>query len=551
MFRNAFSAVLLFLISMSCTHAQSAQSPTAAASTEIAMRYVHALDSGNWELARAMHGVAGATHRIGPDRLQTIWNDWESWRGSEKDWGGPPRVEARYLKSGEFANDLVLIPILRTNGNLVIRITVAEGKVDGLGLAPDHAVFGPYATLEDKELVWSDGSKWLWYISPSGRSVVRATRGPTGQLLGLELVKAVGNGSLVMWRWPDSDCPSNVCGQAGSLKDGVISWRDPKGTDGQSGGYMDVKMWIENGALVTYRTNPAPHGGVQLHDLGPEWEYLRPKPERYVLARFSGLAPALVAESDAKIAELEPLVEAEVAKALGKQAATSQRLADAREKKQQDSERAQSFNRLMGSVNEVLTEANAVATVNEAQSRADLDATIAAMNAQAEAQRMQQARGQRPVAPAKAQAAAPAQVVQPVAQQRAADQGSSRQNAASGPKGGEPATASGQPLRFVLRISLRNQPGDKVNPTCYSNVITRDGPPGWGAPGFLPSGSAEQAHATIQSLKTDFIARCRASGREITSEGNFTWHSNQTAAGEQQIADARPKYREDVSVSLN
>ena len=50
-----------------------------------------------------------------------------------------------------------------------------------------------------------------------------------------------------------------------------------------------------------------------------------------------------------------------------------------------------------------------------------------------------------------------------------------------------------KPLRFIMTISMRNLPGDTVNPTCYSNMLTRPGPPGWGAPGFLPTGSGEQA----------------------------------------------------------
>jgi hypothetical protein len=108
-----------------------------------------------------------------------------------------------------------------------------------------------------------------------------------------------------------------------------------------------------------------------------------------------------------------------------------------------------------------------------------------------------------------------------------------------------------KPLRFVLSISLRNKPGDAVNPSCYSNVITRPGPPGWGAPGFLPPGSGEQARQTVYSLKSEFIAACRASGREVTSEGNFNFFSNQSQDEEQRLQEVRPRYREDVSVTLH
>ena len=121
---------------------------------------------------------------------------------------------------------------------------------------------------------------------------------------------------------------------------------------------------------------------------------------------------------------------------------------------------------------------------------------------------------------------------------------------AAGTAGGATAEAAAKPLRFVMSIGLLNKPGDTVNPTCYSNVITRPGPPGWGAPGFLPPGSGEQARAAVYALKDAFIARCRASGREITSEGNFNYVWNQTSSDEQTLQGARPRFREDVAVSL-
>ena len=110
--------------------------------------------------------------------------------------------------------------------------------------------------------------------------------------------------------------------------------------------------------------------------------------------------------------------------------------------------------------------------------------------------------------------------------------------------------AAAEPLRFVMMIGLLNKPGDTVNPTCYSSVVTRPGPPGWGAPGFLPTGSSEQARQTVESLRDRFLAGCRAAGREITSVGNFTYHWNQSTGDEQRVADARPRYAEDVLVHI-
>ena len=112
------------------------------------------------------------------------------------------------------------------------------------------------------------------------------------------------------------------------------------------------------------------------------------------------------------------------------------------------------------------------------------------------------------------------------------------------------ATAAVKPLRFILTIGLLNKPGDTVNPTCYSNVITRPGPPGWGGTGFLPQGSGDQAHAMVQSMRDAFIARCRASGREVTSVGNFNYVWNRSKGEEDLMEGTRPRFREDVAVSL-
>lgn len=113
-------------------------------------------------------------------------------------------------------------------------------------------------------------------------------------------------------------------------------------------------------------------------------------------------------------------------------------------------------------------------------------------------------------------------------------------------------TSAAASLRFVLSIGMQPRAGDSVNPTCYSNAITRPGPPGWGQRGFLPPGSAQSAHATVQAFKARFIAACRAaSGRDVTSEGNFHWTWNETQDGDRQIADTRAQYREDVTVDVD
>jgi len=190
------------------------------------------------------------------------------------------------------------------------------------------------------------------------------------------------------------------------------------------------------------------------------------------------------------------------------------------EKRRRAEERSDRFLQVMGAVNAGLTAANEVASANEATSRAALDATLAQVGRDTGAS-----------------ASAPLPVTTTVATApRTADVPSS------------PTAA--RPLRFVLSIGLMNKPGDTVNPTCYSNVVTRPGPPGWGAGGFLPAGSMAQARAKVDSLKAQFLASCRASGREITSEGNFHWTWNETRDGDRQVADTHARYPEDVTVAL-
>ena len=194
-----------------------------------------------------------------------------------------------------------------------------------------------------------------------------------------------------------------------------------------------------------------------------------------------------------------------------------------RAKKREKTER---WNNAMGALYNGLQAAGEVATAHEAESRAELDATLA------EAQR--RAYGQSQAADAVA---------------ATHDVGDSPSPAAGSAGGG--ATEASKALRFVLDIGLMPKAGDTNNPQCYSNVITRAGPPGWGGRGFLPDESAEQARAEVEDLKSRFIEACEAaSGRTITGEGNFHWTWNQTSDGDQQVTNARPRYREDVSVQL-
>ncbi len=115
----------------------------------------------------------------------------------------------------------------------------------------------------------------------------------------------------------------------------------------------------------------------------------------------------------------------------------------------------------------------------------------------------------------------------------------------------EVTPVANKPLRFVMMIGMTNLPGDQVNPMCYSNVITLQGPPGWGEKGWLPAGSVEQAIQAIEKYKEEFCKACEtSSGRKITRSGNFTYVWNKNEDGEELILMARAKNREDVTVNL-
>ena len=55
----------------------------------------------------------------------------------------------------------------------------------------------------------------------------------------------------------------------------------------------------------------------------------------------------------------------------------------------------------------------------------------------------------------------------------------------------------------------------------------------------------------MAGLKAESIAKCQvASGREITSEGNFGSVLNQQPGDEARVENTRARHREDVGVSL-
>jgi len=319
---------------------------------------------------------------------------------------------------------------------------------------------------------------------------------------------------------------------------------------------MDAKLWVEGDEIVTFTTDPTPAPGF--YEQYPQY---RPVPYRFPLVQ-APITDEQRKEFLTMVAALEPTAEAQAMQATASAAARGQAQVDARAARQRSADRVRSFNNAMGAVSQALAGADAGGGYAEAQ--ANLDATVANINAAAAAERQQQA-----IAAQQAQARAAEQQRQQLeenarsvaqneqaavreAQRQSQPQPQTQQQPQLGgtvsPEVAAPAAA--KELRFVMSISLRNQPGDKVNPTCYSNIVSRPGPSGWGLPGFLPQGSAEKAREIVYALKSDFIARCRQSGREIVSDGSFNFHWNARQGDEEQLQGTRARYKEDVSVAF-
>lgn len=214
------------------------------------------------------------------------------------------------------------------------------------------------------------------------------------------------------------------------------------------------------------------------------------------------------------------------------------------QRREEAERRYDAFMGAMAGLNTVLSAATEVATANEARSRAELDRTMV----QAERMTLAQAAHGNGTA---------VQVDSDAVGVRAggdvdaeASEAPSRNVATSTHAQADETFVAAAPLRFVMSIGLRPRAGDSVNPTCYSNVITRPGPPGWGQRS-LPPGSSGIARDSVQGLKARFIAACTvASGRQITSAGNFEWTWNESRDAESRMDGSRARFPEDVTVAI-
>jgi hypothetical protein len=372
-------------------------------------------------------------------------------------------------------------------------------------------MFGPFSFFPGRRYVYPDGSVARYYRTLSGDGLGTELRGPDGRIRIMEVIKATTPGTLIKLR--NVDCPADICGQMGTVADGVVSWREPKASGGHVGLYMDAKIWFEGDELVSHTTDPAPLGDLFIRH--PE---LLPQPTRATLVNSPPMTDAQRQESRLLVAQMESQVEAQVAQALQGQSSRAQAIADDNAKRQRSSERVRAFNRAMEGMNGALTAANEVATENAARSQAELDATIAQMNYQAAQQRQQQNSAQ-----ASARPAAAVQAPQQVASSSpSAPAGASE--ASAGPvdtSSNQPAAAKspGGTMTFILLATV-DAIINGMNGNCYSNLVSIPGPPGWP---LLDHTNDHAAAEMVEAHMSGFKAQCSQAGPVDST--SYVWNA--------------------------
>lgn len=420
---------------------------------------------------------------------------------------------------------------------LSLFLTVGSAGAQVLQGQPNFASFGPYAKLDGRAYVGPDGTHVRWYMSGAGATMVSETRTANGDLDNIHVIKPAAGGSLLMLR--SGYCPGDVCGQVGSITDGVVTWREPAAIGGHAGGYLNVRMWLEenDSVLATQIADPAPYAGG-----APTVQ----APYRLTLVDPPQMSPQLMAQSESLVSQLESRVDVEVANVLGKQLATRLAQDNAMEARRRSSERVQSFNRLMGSVNSVLSEANAG---GYAEAQANLDASVANIQAAAAIERQQQALAQqqeqaRAAEEQRKKLAANARWVAEK-EQAAAEYRSGQVDAAAAPApsqsavrqspdsaGSSPAESktSGEAMTFLLQVSV-DAIINRMNGTCYSNLVTIPGPPGWPV---LDHTNDRKAAALVDAYKAGFLAQCGQAGPVRSGNFSYIWNAR---GSESRLAD--------------
>lgn len=109
---------------------------------------------------------------------------------------------------------------------------------------------------------------------------------------------------------------------------------------------------------------------------------------------------------------------------------------------------------------------------------------------------------------------------------------------------------SGAPLRFRLIVSLVPQAGDTSNMQCYSSIIVRSGPAGWGGSTYPSNDAIAQAQAIVESAKPSFVAKCAAVSQHETQPNSIRYDYNDDARASSAL-DAWQPTRGQVFVQMD
>lgn len=457
MFRAMFkSGCLLALVAFSAAAGAQAKHPN----VEAAERFVDLLEAGDFAAAAKKVRVDDAP--ASPDDLRKYWTAISGVASTKRQGWLGPAIEP--YSSG--TQTIVFMPFMGTNDRLGLRLQLDSGKIEWFDVAVNHAIFGPYALLPGRAVVFEGGWVFRWHALRNGSGVGLEVRGPDGQLQRMEVIKPAGPGALMMLR--SAGCPADVCGQTGTLKDNVVDWMEPAASGGQNGSFVSNKVWVQGNELVTFITSPpsSPEVMAMLEETYRMSPHLRPAPQRMKLVDAPPMTDAQYAESEAKLEAMALTVEDGIAQALQGQQSRRQALTNAREARERSSARVRSFNRAMESIGGALSEVSAeVGTYDESQAR--LDATVASIQAQADAQRQ---------AVAQAQARAQQQAAAERARQQAETQQEARQRGAAAEgqrRAAEQATAPAR-QRTQGQSQSQSQPQSRTNNTggAAGNAVT-------------------------------------------------------------------------------
>jgi hypothetical protein len=461
MLRRTLLLVFSLLSVVGPVHATGDQRQPDAQDLAVAERFLVALDAGNWQAASKMTDRAEMT----PGGLQQLWTAWAGLRGSGS-WRGqlvPTRV---YSREGNWVA-AVAAPLLRSNGGVDLAMQVSGGKIDSLSMHASFDRFGVYARLDGVSYTQSNGARIRWRLAPSGQAILEEVVLQDGSVYSIKVIKPLGRSILGSF----NSSPSESEAAYGTIApDGTVTWERVQ--PGFLGTYQEVVSSVGNSytrLLVGYGSAP-----------------FRTQFPAYALPQTSVLAEddpdqATLAAADARAASIEPTVESHV----NRQFANLQQLIAEKEAFWQRHEERMVTNDAMHRLNGALNESLAVATKEEAQSRARLEATLAGADGQPQA---------------------------------AATSGSKPSTAVAG-AAAEPPTPGGA-MTFMLLLSL-DQIINNMNGSCYSNLVTIPGPPGWPV---LDHTNDQEAAELVAAYIPAFEAKCRQAG-SFRGSATYLWNA--------------------------